>query len=79
MSEKVCFKCNRSISLIEHPSGLVFNNDHFLCEDCAHTIPDEEMSDWPQSIMQKPRSGMPIALWLIHEQNKDKMMMSVKK
>jgi hypothetical protein len=29
--------------------------------------------------MQSPNSGMPIALWLIHEQNKDKTMMTFKK
>jgi hypothetical protein len=29
--------------------------------------------------MQKPGSGMPIALWLIKEQNKNKIMMTVGK
>ncbi|MBN2065434.1 MAG: hypothetical protein JW771_01320 [Candidatus Thermoplasmatota archaeon] len=79
MSEKFCFKCNRTISLTEHPSGLVFNNEHFLCEDCAQTTPEEDLAIWSRSVMQKPQSGMPIALWLIHEQNKDKTMMSIKK
>jgi hypothetical protein len=29
--------------------------------------------------MQDTIDGMPIALWLIHEENKDKTMMTVKK
>jgi len=29
--------------------------------------------------MQNPVEGMPIALWLVHEENKDKTMMTVKK
>jgi hypothetical protein len=29
--------------------------------------------------MQSPVDGMPIALWLVHEQNKDKTMMSARK
>jgi len=29
------------------------------------------------TIMQDPSGGMPIALWLIHEQNKDKTIMSM--
>ena len=29
--------------------------------------------------MQNPFNGMPIGLWLIHEQNKDKTMMTVKR
>lgn len=27
--------------------------------------------------MQSPNNGMPIALWLIHEQNKDKNLMTL--
>ncbi len=29
--------------------------------------------------MKSSTDGMPIALWLVHEQNKDKTMMSAKK
>ena len=32
-----------------------------------------------KTTMQNPDSGMPIALWLLHEENKDKTMMTVKK
>jgi hypothetical protein len=28
--------------------------------------------EWTQNVMRRPEVGMPISLWLIHEQNKDK-------
>ena len=39
----------------------------------------EEISKLTKTIMQSPNNGMPIAIWLIHEQNKDKTMMTFKK
>ena len=71
--------CNRKISLNEHPLGLVFKDQHFVCEDCSDKHTNGEISKLSKSMMQSPRNGMPIALWLIHEQNKDKTMMTVKK
>jgi len=35
--------------------------------------------EWSRSTMQDPGCGMPIALWLIHEQNKDKPLFSKRK
>lgn len=32
-----------------------------------------------KTIMQSPHDGMPIAVWLLHEQNKGKPMMTFKK
>jgi len=73
--------CNRKIALDENLSGMVFGDKHFLCEDCYDTHSEEELDNWMQTTMRHPSRGMPIALWLIHEQNKDKtiMSMSVKK
>ena len=75
-TERICSLCNRKILLSEHLSGLVFNDEHFLCEDCCKNEPDNDLTDWVKTVMQDPKDGMPIALWLIHEQNKDKTMMS---
>lgn len=61
----------------ENLSGLVFNDEHFLCEDCCSTNSEEDLSNWTKTVMQDPHNGMPIALWLIHEQNKNKTMMTV--
>ena len=81
MFEKTCSICSRKISLTENPSGLVFNDEIFVCEDCCSQHSKEEIHNITKTIMQNPTSttGMPIALWLIHEQNKDKTMMTVKK
>jgi len=75
--EKTCDLCSRRIALNENPSGLVFNDKHFLCEDCCSSHSEEDLANWTNTVMQKPGSGMPIALWLIKEQNKNKTMMTV--
>ena len=40
---------------------------------------DEAIERWTKTVMQSSQNGMPIALWLIHEQNKGKTMMSSEK
>lgn len=73
-----CSLCSKMISLDEHQFGLVFEDEHFVCEECTSKHTDEELKDICKTIMKDPDSKMPIALWLIHEQNKDKAMMTVK-
>jgi len=70
--------CNKKILLDEHPLGLVFKDEHFLCEECSDKHSKEDLSKLSKTIMQSSENGMPIALWLIHEQNKDKTMMTFK-
>ena len=79
MPEKICDVCSSKISLSQNPSGLVFNDKHFVCEDCCTKHSDEELKNLTKTIMHTSENGMPIGLWLIHEQNKDKTMMTVKK
>jgi hypothetical protein len=74
-TEKTCDVCSRKIQLSEHLSGLVFNDKHFVCEDCCNNNPEENLNNLTKNVMQNPTNGMPIALWLIHEQNKNKTMM----
>ena len=69
----------KKIALADHPLGLVFEDKIFVCEDCSSKHSREKISKLSKTTMQSPHSGMPIALWLIHEQNRDKMMMTVKK
>lgn len=64
--------CKHKFHLQEHPSGLVFDDKFFLCEDCSTNTPEPEMTEWSQTIMRQSTSAMPISLWLIHEQNKNK-------
>ena len=79
MPEKTCQICSRKISLHENPSGLVFKDNMFVCEDCTKKHSHEEIKEFTKTTMQDQFNGMPIGLWLIHEQNKDKVMMTVKK
>jgi len=79
MPEKTCLICSQNISLSSNLSGLVFNDEHFICEDCCESHSDEDMRLLTKTIMQSPEDGMPVALWLIHEQNKDKPLMTIKK
>ena len=76
MFERVCGKCQTKFHLHEHRSGLVFDDKVFICEQCSKNTPDDDMMEWSRSIMQEPDCGMPIALWLIQEQNKDKPLFS---
>ena len=79
MPEKTCGICSKKFSLSQNFSGLVFNDEYFVCETCCETHSEKELIDWSKTVMQSPENGMPIGLWLIHEQNKDKTMMTVKK
>ena len=74
--EKKCYLCNRHITLKTNLSGLVFEDKYFLCEECHETHYNDELDNWIKTIMKNPASGMPISLWLIHEQNKDKTFMT---
>jgi hypothetical protein len=74
--EKKCDLCNRDIELNSNLSGLVFDDKHFLCEKCHGNHSEGELNDWIKTKMSDPKKGMPISLWLIHEQNKNKTFMT---
>ena len=69
--------CKRNFSLDENYSGLVFDDTHFLCEICHGSHSDLEVDDWVHSELHDESKGMPIGLWLIHEKNKNKTIMSM--
>ena len=72
LPEKTCDMCKNKFHLHDHRSGFVFDDKYFLCEHCSTQLSDEDLHCWTKSVMQDPEVGMPIGLWLIHEQNKDK-------
>jgi len=73
--QKTCEMCKNKFHLNEHQTGLVFNDKFFICDDCRTHTSDQEIMGWAQSVMRRPEAGMPISLWLIHEQNKDKQLL----
>ena len=77
MAEKTCLICSKKINPNEHPLGLVFEDKHFVCEECNNKHSREELYKLSKTIMQSTHNGMPIALWLIHQQNKNKTMMTM--
>ena len=78
ITEKICDICSKKIDLHDHPLGLVFEDKFFVCEECVDRHHHEGSSKLTKTIMQSQNNGMPIAVWLIHEQNKDKTMMTFK-
>lgn len=79
ISEKICEMCKQKFHLQEHQSGLVFDDKFFICEDCRTNTPEEEIIGWSQSTMRSSPAAMPISLWLIQEQNKNKPPFSRRK
>jgi len=79
MVMRVCNICETKIDLNEHQSGLVFEDRFFICETCCNNKSEHEIKEWTRSSMNISDEGMPIGLWLIHEQNKDKRMFSIQK
>ena len=73
ISEKMCEMCKQKFHLQEHQSGLVFEDKFFVCENCRTNTPEQEIIEWSQSTMRSSAAAMPISLWLIQEQNKDKL------
>jgi hypothetical protein len=76
ISDPICEICSKRISLKDHPLGLVFENSIFVCGDCSTKHTKEEISKLSKTIMISSQNSMPIALWLIQEQNKNKTMMT---
>ena len=79
MVMRMCGVCKTEIDLNEHQMGLVFEDEVFVCKDCCDEKSDHELELWSKSIMKTSSQGMPIGLWLIHEQNKDKPLFSKRK
>ncbi len=77
--EEVCEICKQKFVLEENPAGVVFDDIHFICEKCHQQLLEEDVEDERYTLMGENRKGMPIAVWLIHEQNKDKPFMAVKR
>lgn len=80
MGKKICGVCNRDFELEDNKLGIVLDDELFVCEECHnHMDENEKQSLFDSTVMHAPRKEMPIALWLIQEQNKDKPFMSIKR
>jgi len=76
---KKCEICEQEFDLTANRRGLVLDDHHFICESCNSHLTDDDLENISSSVMHSDLKEMPIALWLIQEQNKDKSFMSIKK
>ena len=74
-----CEICEKDFDLHHNRLGLVIDEHHFICESCNKELSDDDRENLPVSVMHSEVKEMPIALWLIQEQNKDKPFMSCKR
>ena len=44
MPEKICDICSKKINLNDHPLGLVFEDQIFICQDCSIKHSQKELS-----------------------------------
>jgi hypothetical protein len=79
MEEKICHKCHTAFLPMENTQGLVIDDNIFICENCHQNESVEAVVDELSSSKQVLGNGMPIALWLIKQQNKGKTFMSRKR
>ena len=77
MENKICKVCDKHFSLDDNKLGIVLDDEFFICEKCYEIHDDFEQI--VPSISHSLPKKMPIALWLIQEQNKDKHFMSIKR
>ncbi len=79
MITKKCEICEQDFNLKANRRGLVIDDHHFICESCNIHLTESDCQHLSTSVMHSEVKEMPIALWLIQEQNKDKPFMSVKR
>jgi hypothetical protein len=78
VDEKICNRCNTHFLPHDHELGLVVNDSIFICEDCHHKMIETNSMDSLIST-KVDQKEMPIALWLIEQENKGKHFMSMRK
>ena len=79
MITKKCEICEKDFNLQNNRLGLVIDEHHFICESCNKQLNEDDREHLSVSVMHSEIKEMPIALWLIQEQNKDKTFMSIKR
>lgn len=74
LATRICDQCKEVINLENNLSGLVVHDSYFLCEKCCNNLSKEELDKWTKSRMAKPGDLKPVALWLMREKNKNKLL-----
>ena len=70
----ICDLCGQEIIFDENLSGLVLFNRFFACEDCCKEASNEVLNSWIETRNAKTQDVKPIALWLMQEKNKTRLI-----
>ncbi len=70
----ICDLCGQEISFDENLSGLVLFNRFFACEECCKDASNEVLNSWIETRNAKAEDVKPIALWIMQEKHKTRLI-----
>jgi len=70
----ICDICGQDINFDENLSGLVLFDKFFACEDCCNDASNDVLNSWIETRNAKTEDVNPIALWLMNEKHKTRLI-----
>jgi len=70
----ICDLCGQDIIFDENLSGLVLFNIFFACEECCKDASNDVLNSWIETRNAKAEDVKPIALWLMQEKHKTRLI-----
>jgi hypothetical protein len=70
----ICDMCGKEIVFEENLSGLVIYGRFFTCEKCCQEASKDALNTWSKSRLADAEDVRPIALWLMQEKDKDRLL-----
>lgn len=69
--EKTCSFCENIFSLKEHSTGLVLNDEHFICTNCCQNNDINKIKTWAIVKSDELPKLRPIHIWMLEQESKD--------
>ncbi len=69
-----CDICGQDIIFDENLSGLILLNKFFACEECCKDASNNVLNSWIETRKAKTEDVKPIALWLMQEKHKNRLI-----
>jgi hypothetical protein len=73
-TSSICDLCGQDIVVDENLSGLVLLNRFFACEECCKDATNDTLNSWIETRKAKSDDVKPIALWLMQEKHKTRLI-----
>lgn len=70
----ICDLCGEDFFIDENLSGLILSNKFFACEECCKDASNDVLNKWMNTRNSKLGELRPIALWLMQEKNKKRLI-----